>query len=114
MNKSLTIVFNSFFSEKHLNRVLKNDGHLLIQVPLKTGKTYQNNSITSKEERLKAFGQQDHVRIYGEDSLPLILKESGFTVNPIDIVKEYNCVEKKLYGFSENEIVYICRKSTIS
>lgn len=99
---------------KELNRILKNNGHLLIQVPLKKGGTYQNNSITSKEERLKAFGQQDHVRIYGEDSLPLILKESGFTVNPIDIVKEYNCVEKKLYGFSENEIVYICRKSTIS
>ena len=97
-----------------LNRVLKNDGHLLIQVPLKTGKTYQDNSIISKEERLKAFGQQDHVRTYGEDSLQLILKESGFIAKPTDIVKKYNNEEKKLYGFSENEIVYICRKSTIS
>ena len=63
---------------------------------------------------MKAFGQQDHVRIYGEDSLPLILKESGFIAKAVNIVKEYNSEEKKLYGFSENEIVYICRKSTIS
>ena len=97
---------------KELNRVLKSDGHLLIQVPLKKGETYQDNSIISKEGRLKAFGQEDHVRIYGEDSLQLILKESGFTANPIDIVKEYNREEKKLYGFSENEIIYMCRKST--
>ena len=97
---------------KELNRVLKSDGHLLIQVPLKKGGTYQDNSIISKEGRLKAFGQEDHVRIYGEDNLTLILNESGFTANPIDIVKEYNREEKKLYGFSENEITYICRKST--
>ena len=97
---------------KELNRVLKNDGHLLIQVPLKKGKTYQDNSIISKQGRLKAFGQEDHVRIYGEDSLPLILNENGFSAKPIDIVKEYNSEEKKLYGFSENEIIYVCRKAT--
>lgn len=97
---------------KELNRVLKNDGHLLIQVPLKKGKTYQDNSIISKQGRLKAFGQEDHVRIYGEDSLPLILNENGFSAKPIDIVKEYNSEEKKLYGFSENEVIYVCRKAT--
>ena len=97
---------------KELNRVLKNDGHLLIQVPLKKGKTYQDNSIISKEGRLKAFGQEDHVRIYGEDSLPLILNESGFSAKPIDIVKEYNSEEKKIYGFAENEVIYLCRKAT--
>ena len=97
---------------EELNRVLKNDGHLLIQVPIKKGGTYQDNSIISKEGRLKAFGQEDHVRIYGKDSLPLILNESGFTSKPIDIVKEYNSEEKKLYGFSENEVIYFCRKTT--
>ena len=97
---------------KELNRVLKNDGHLLIQVPLKKGKTYQNNSIISKEGRLKAFGQEDHIRIYGEDSLPLILNKSGFSAKPIDIVKEYSSEEKKIYGFSENEVIYVCRKAT--
>lgn len=97
---------------KELKRVLKNDGHLLIQVPLKKGKTYQDNSIISKQGRLKAFGQEDHVRIYGEDSLPLILNKSGFSAKPIDIVKEYNSEEKKTYGFSENEVIYVCRKVT--
>ena len=81
-------------------------------VPLKKGKTYQDNSIISKEGRLKAFGQEDHVRIYGEDSLPLILNENGFSAKPIDIVKEYNSEEKKIYGFSENEVIYVCRKAT--
>ena len=97
---------------KELNRVLKSDGHLLIQVPLKKGETYQDNSIISKEGRLKAFGQEDHVRVYGEDSLPLILNENGFSAKPIDIVREYNSEEKKIYGFSKNEVIYVCRKAT--
>ena len=97
-----------------LNRVLKDNGNLLIQVPLKKGKTYQDNSIISKQGRLKAFGQEDHVRIYGEDSLQLILNENGFITKPTDIVKEFSNKEKKMYGFSKSEIIYICRKSTIN
>ena len=61
---------------------------------------------------MKAFGQEDHVRIYGEDSLPLILNESGFSAKPIDIVKEFNIEEKKIYGLAENEKIYVCRKAT--
>ena len=97
-----------------LNRVLKDNGNLLIQVPLKKGKTYQDNSIISKQGRLKAFGQEDHVRIYGEDSLQLILNENGFITKPTDIVKEFSNKEKKMYGFSKSEIIYICRKATIN
>ena len=49
-----------------LYRILKKNGILIIQVPLKPGKTYEDLNLTSKNERLEAFGQEDHVRIYGQ------------------------------------------------
>ena len=94
---------------EELLRVLKNNGDLLIQVPIKKGGTYQDNSITSKDERLKAFGQEDHVRVYGEESILELLNESGFEVEMIDIVEDFE--DKSLYGLSEKEIIFWCRKS---
>src|SRR5690606_20484977 len=50
---------------KELYRILKPSGKLVLQVPFKEGETYEDFSIVSPEERLKAFGQEDHVRHYG-------------------------------------------------
>ena len=54
-----------------LYRVLKKGGTLIAQVPIKEDrlKTFENSSITSPDERTKVFGQYDHVRVYGTDSV---------------------------------------------
>lgn len=52
-----------------LLRVLKPGGLFLLNFPVYMGleKTFQDNSITSPEEREKYYGQHDHVRAYGRD-----------------------------------------------
>ena len=93
-----------------LYRILKKNGILIIQVPLKPGKTYEDLNLTSKNERLEAFGQEDHVRIYGQKSLEAKLKKFEFNVEIIDISKNFSESEKKFYGISEKEIIFRCLK----
>ena len=70
---------------KQLLRVLKPQGKAILQVPvsLKLEKTYEDWSINSENERLKKFGQKDHVRIYGTDYVQR-LSETGFKVETIE------------------------------
>lgn len=65
---------------KELYRVLKVGGTLIAQVPLEMDRsqTYEDFSITSPEKRAKAFGQYDHVRVYGRDFFDR-LKKAGFS-----------------------------------
>jgi predicted SAM-dependent methyltransferase len=59
-------------------------GEALIQVPVDPARasTYEDWSIDSGAERLRAFGQEDHVRIYGRDVTDR-LTEAGFTVRQL-------------------------------
>jgi len=87
-----------------LYRVLKRGGIVLIQTPFKEGEIYEDYSITSEEDRLKYFGQEDHVRIYSVKGLESRLKEAGFKV----VVRTFS--QDHYYGFSQNEKVLICTK----
>lgn len=64
-----------------LYRILADDGYALIMVPKDKGReqTYEDESITSPEEREREFGQSNHVRWYGRD-FPQRLSEAGFEV----------------------------------
>ena len=70
---------------REFRRVLKHDGWAILLVPIIADKTFEDPSITSPEGRLKAFGQEDHVRIYGPDYVDR-LREAGFTVEVSDVV----------------------------
>lgn len=87
-----------------LFRVLKDSGVLLVQTPFKEGEIYEDHSITSEEERLKHFGQNDHVRIYSVSGLENRLKKAGFYTD----VRTFKSDE--YYGLNDNETVIICRK----
>ncbi|WP_294283651.1 methyltransferase domain-containing protein [uncultured Chryseobacterium sp.] len=87
-----------------LYRVLKKDGIALVQTPFKEGEIYEDDTITSEEERLKHFGQEDHVRIYSVKGLESRLKNAGFQVT----ARTFS--ENGYYGYSPNEKVLICRK----
>ncbi|GEN77392.1 class I SAM-dependent methyltransferase [Chryseobacterium hagamense] len=87
-----------------LYRVLKKGGAVLIQTPFKEGEIYEDNSISTEGERLKHFGQEDHVRIYSVRGLEARLKKAGFQVT----VRTFS--EARYYGYSQNEKVLICRK----
>lgn len=49
-------------------RVLKPTGKWIFSFPIcMEFKTYEDASIVTEEQRLKAYGQKDHVRLYGND-----------------------------------------------
>ena len=82
---------------------------ILIQVPLKEGLTYEDPNITSKNGRKEAFGQEDHVRVYGKESLVKKLKDFQL-VEIVDISKNLKVIEKNSFGILENEILFKCVK----
>jgi len=64
---------------RELFRVLSSNGWAILLVPITSEKTFEDPSITDPAERLKAFGQEDHVRKYGPDYVER-LRSAGFTV----------------------------------
>lgn len=66
-------------------RILKPGGYCVYTIPQKDQlkKTYEDLSITDPKERERAFGQIDHLRIYGDDFVDM-LADSGFDVTPVD------------------------------
>jgi len=94
-----------------LYRVLKPGGWAIIQVPFYTpipDKTFEDPSITSKSARYEAYGQEDHLRLYGKDYSQR-LASSGFAVQEDYFVNELenNLVQK--YALP-HEAVYFCKK----
>lgn len=99
---------NKAFSE--MRRCLKKEGILILTVPLCwEQKTYENINIVTKDERIKYYGQADHVRLYGNDIIERIEK-FGFDVTAYivnDIFDEENI---RKFGFINKDVVLLCQK----
>jgi SAM-dependent methyltransferase len=91
---------------QELVRILRPNGTCLIQTPFKQGDIYENHSITSPQERLKHYGQEDHVRIYSADGLRKHLAKVGFEVT----IREFNDESGNNFGLKNNETILICTK----
>jgi SAM-dependent methyltransferase len=91
-------------------RALKPGGQALLQVPisLNTQATYEDDSIVDPKEREVAFGQFDHVRVYGQD-YEQKLADAGFQVK-----KENPSSESERYGLCKDELLYIAVKPSRS
>jgi ubiquinone/menaquinone biosynthesis C-methylase UbiE len=94
-----------------LYRVLKSGGWGIFQVPLdnRNNSTYEDFSITTPEARQKAFGQKDHVRIYGKD-YPDRLRKVGFDVKTNDFALKMSAEERFEYGLKK-QLIYYCEKN---
>lgn len=92
---------------RELRRVLKPGGWALVVVPLHQLPTYEDWSITSPEGRLAAFGQFDHVRVYGFDVVER-LSSVGFAVEPRDPYAAMTADERTHYGLAQ-ELLLLCR-----
>jgi SAM-dependent methyltransferase len=89
---------------QELFRVLKPNATILIQTPFKEGEIYEDYSILSKSERLKHFGQEDHVRTYSVSGLKERLESVSFKIEILSFM------EDSYYGFQDNEIILIAKK----
>jgi len=98
-------VTDDFTAMSELYRVLKSNGILFIQTPFKCREINEDFSITTPQDRLKHFGQEDHVRIYSVASLKERLEKTGFKV---EIYSEWQ--PNDYLGLSPNETVFVVRK----
>ena len=110
-NHVLEHIIDDTKAMKELFRVLNLNGTAIVQVPINQNskKTFEDNSITDKKERIIKFGQYDHVRIYGLDFFN-DLKSVGFNVNPIKYSKTFSDDEINKFGLIKEEIIPVCKK----
>lgn len=98
---------------KDTYRILKDDGTVLITVPLMPGlkKTYEDKNINSESDRRKNYGQGDHLRLFGEDICDYLIR-TNFEV--IKYVGDIECNHKILPIIAPSKydcnILYICKK----
>ncbi|MEH8021201.1 class I SAM-dependent methyltransferase [Rheinheimera metallidurans] len=92
-------------------RVLKTTGWAILLVPITSDVTFEDPTITDPQERLKAFGQEDHVRRYGPDYVSR-LEEAGFNVKTTtieELASEQDIITMGLTPAS-GEIYYCTKK----
>ena len=98
---------NDQMAQAELHRILRTGALLVAMVPIIEGweTSYENPVITDKQDRLRHFGQFDHVRIYGRDFRDR-LKNAGFHIHEHtaygpDAVK---------FGLLRGDKVFVCTK----
>jgi SAM-dependent methyltransferase len=93
---------------RELRRVLADGGLALVLVPYRAAvTTYEDPSITKPLDRMVAFGQQDHVRIYGSD-LPDRLREAGFEVEDCTAADLFDPATVERCELDPDEHLFIC------
>jgi SAM-dependent methyltransferase len=94
-----------------LFRVLRPGGTALVQVPYESAadRTDEDPSITDPRERVRRFGQFDHVRLYGRDLVER-LGAAGFDVETVHVRERYNAEKAKRVGLWDDPL-FVCQKS---
>lgn len=93
-----------------MRRCLKEDGVLILTIPICWEKdTFEDKTIVNREERIRFFGQADHVRLYGKDVVGRV-EQSGFEVAPVyarDCLDDYERIRQ---GIAQEETVFLCKR----
>lgn len=91
-----------------LKRVLKKDGKLIISFPICTDQnTIEEQKDIGPAERLRLFGQEDHIRLFGADYKEVV-EHYGFrvvTYIPNELL-DRDSIESG--GFIEDDVIMIC------
>lgn len=111
-NHVMEHVNDDYKAMSEIYRVLKPGGFAILQVPLfypLLDVTYEDKSITSPLAREKAFGQTDHVRMYGKDYADR-LKSVGFKVDENRYFEKLPAEDVKRYALPLDEPIFYCKK----
>ncbi len=92
-------------------RVMKKGGWGIFQVPLDNNnpRTEEDPSVTDPKERERLYGQDDHVRQYGQDYADR-LAAAGFSVRVDDFVNTLDPALVERYALPKGELIYFCQK----
>jgi len=102
-------VEDDLLAMREFRRVLKPDGWAVLMVPVSADKTFEDPSVTDPQLRLKLFGQEDHVRLYGPDYIDR-LKSSGFNVKLTRPDEFLSDAEIERMWVKRRERIYFCTK----
>jgi SAM-dependent methyltransferase len=107
-NHVLEHVANDIQAMQEICRVLKPGGWSILQVPFFRPipeVTIEDPSITDRREREKAFGQDDHVRKYGNDYAKRI-ERAGMNADENFFSLMLSESDVKKFGIARGEILY--------
>jgi len=110
-NHVLELIPDDKLAMRELFRVMKTPSWGIFQVPIDVNReeTYEDFSITTREEREKVFGWPDHVRWYGKDYKKR-LTDVGFEVTEDNYASKFSVEELARFGLMGSEVIFYCRK----
>jgi ubiquinone/menaquinone biosynthesis C-methylase UbiE len=103
-------VVNDEAGVQELARVLDAEGIAVIETPISAGATVEDPAVIEPQERLRLYGQEDHVRRYGSDYFDR-LRGAGLFVERLtagSVVSEDEL--RRAHVASDAEVV-VCRRA---
>lgn len=97
---------------RELARVLKPGGIAIVQVPRRRGVPTDEDPSAPEEVRVTRFGQNDHVRWYGDD-FEERLRVGGLVPTLIQPAAELRPEEITRFGLIPDEEVWICKRRDV-
>ncbi len=95
---------------REFHRVLKKSGWAVLLVPITADRTFEDPSIVRPSDRLRLFGQEDHVRRYGPDYVNR-LRRAGFEVDVTHVSDMIPADEAARMGITRAGAIYRCRRA---
>jgi SAM-dependent methyltransferase len=94
---------------RELLRVLRPGGFALILVPIDLARdaTLEDPAVTTPEQRVAAYWQADHVRLYGLDIADR-LRDAGFSVTVERPAEELPPETARRHGLSRADVIFRC------
>jgi SAM-dependent methyltransferase len=93
---------------RELHRILRHGGWGVVLSPVERGRelTFEDDTITDRDERTRIFGQYDHRRIYGRDYDDR-LRDAGFVVERMAFEHSLTAEERKRYCVGGDDLVIV-------
>lgn len=91
-----------------IKRVLNTNGEAILMAPINPNikSTLEDPEHISSEERLKNYGQEDHLRLFAKDDFIKLIKSVGFELKTVDI-KDMGDSKFNELGLNPKSVLYI-------
>jgi SAM-dependent methyltransferase len=98
---------------RELFRILKPGGWGIAMAPIILGlkATSEDANLPDPAERVRRFGQDDHLRLYARQDFIDRLSDAGFQISQLGMT-HFGRDKFTKYGITETSVLYICRKKS--